>query len=325
MLVVAASGQVTGQYISFDAPNAGTGINQGTYPNAINGHGWIGGTVVYSTGASHGFLRQQSGSFIAVDAPGAAQTWVSAINASNESVGYYFGATCTCGFFRDAAGTYTEFSYTGADTTSPSGVNSNGLVSGYEHDGTGYHGFLWSASRGFTVFDVPGSVPGSTLVFAINDAGAVTGTYVDSSYYSHVYIRSANGHFTTFEPVYGGTHSNAAAINTSGEITGWGDDGMGDTYGFIANAHRADEVFAVAGSPGTDGTAINDSGVVVGYGFSDAGGNFSFERETDGTINVLSLPFSNTANQPTGINRLGDVVGYYTDSAGANHGWVGVP
>jgi hypothetical protein len=85
------------------------------------------------------------------------------------------------------------------------------------------------------------------------------------------------------------------------------------------------QYFAVSGSPGTAGTALNDNGVIVGYGFSDAGGNFSFEREIDGTVNVLSLPFSNTANQPSGINLAGTVVGYYTDAAGVNHGWFGIP
>src|SRR6266700_3739366 len=57
------------KYVSFDAPKAGTGANEGTYPSAINGNGWIGGTVVYSTGFSHGFLRKPNGSFIAIDPP----------------------------------------------------------------------------------------------------------------------------------------------------------------------------------------------------------------------------------------------------------------
>jgi hypothetical protein len=46
---------------------------------------------------------------------------------------------------------------------------------------------------------------------------------------------------------------------------------------------------------------------------------------SSGNVNVLTLPFSNTGNVAVGINQIGNAIGYYTDSAGANHGWVGIP
>jgi hypothetical protein len=312
-------------YLSFDAPNSGTGSNQGTYPNAINRYGWIGGTVVYSTGASHGFLRKPNGAFIAVNPPGSLQSFVDAINDSDEAVGQFYGTSATYGFLRDAAGNYTQLAVAGADTTTATGINGTGTIAGYEHDATGYHGFLWNASHGFTVFDVPGSQPGTTIVTAINGAGTVTGFYTGSSYYSHDFVRSWNGHFITFEPVSGGNHTASVAINANSQTTGWGDDGQGGTYGFLRDVAGADTIFGASGAQGSAASGINDSGVIAGYEFSDGGGDAPFERDESGNIIMITLPFSNTASVSTGINQSGKIIGYYTDSAGANHGWVGTP
>lgn len=316
---------VPSQYISFDAPQAGTGSGQGTFPNAINHKGWIGGTVVLGTGFSQGFIREPNGSFIAVLPPGAAQSWVAAINSSNETAGSSYGVGTTSGFVRDATGNYTQLGVSGANTTVASGINDSGLVSGFYSDSVGSHGFLWSSKRGYTVFDVPGSLAGSTVGLAINNSGAVAGFYNDSHYYSHCFVRSANGHFTTFEPVYGGTRSEAVAINSINQTTGWGDDGQGLTYGFLHNVGGAESIFIYPEAQGTAGTGINDSGVTVGYYFSDAGGNGAVERDASGNLTSLTLPFSNTATQANGINAVGQVVGTYTDSSGVNHGWVGIP
>src|ERR1035441_7375735 len=104
------------QYISFDAPNAGTGQYQGTGPSSINRQGWIGSTVVYSTGASHGFLRKPNGAFIAVNPPNSSQSFVAAINDSNEATGHFYGPSATYGFLRDAAGNYTQLAVAGSNT-----------------------------------------------------------------------------------------------------------------------------------------------------------------------------------------------------------------
>jgi hypothetical protein len=48
-----------GTISTFDAPGAGTGQFQGTYPSAINNAGAIAGTVVDSSNVSHGFLLTQ--------------------------------------------------------------------------------------------------------------------------------------------------------------------------------------------------------------------------------------------------------------------------
>jgi len=48
-----------GTISTFDAPGAGTGQFQGTFPSAINNAGAIAGTVVDSSNVAHGFLLTQ--------------------------------------------------------------------------------------------------------------------------------------------------------------------------------------------------------------------------------------------------------------------------
>lgn len=316
----------TGQYVSFDAPGAGGGNNQGTFPVSINRQGWIGGTIILNTSVDQGFLRSPSGNYTVVMPTGAVQSTVSAINASHEVVGVaYYSNFAIFGFLRDASGNYTQLAVSGAYSTNPSAINDNGMVAGFAFDSTGSHGFIWTTQRGFTVFDVPGSAPGSTNVFGINKAGAVVGSYVDSHFYTHGFLRNGNGHFVTFEEIQTGTSTDPAAINNQGQIIGWANDGNGGTYGFVRNPGGASETFGVAGAQGSAATAINDNGVIVGWEFSDGGGDAGFERDSAGNVSLITLPFSNTASMATGINAAGKVVGKYTDSNGASHGWVGIP
>src|SRR5258707_4707160 len=256
-------------YVSFDAPNAGNGSYQGTYPTAINRNGWIAGTVVYSTGASHGFLRKPNGSFIAIDPPTAVQTLVAAMNTSGELTGtFYDGTETSYGFLRDVSGNYTTLAVPGAFSTSPSGINDSGVVAGFANFSGGVsHSFFWNAQRGFTLFDVPGAAANTTVATALNETGTIIGTYGATNFYTYDFIRSWNGHFSTFEAVYGGTATQMNAINASGQTTGLGNDGIGGTDGFLGNKHGSVSLFGI--DQGTDGTAINDGGVIVGYGFSD--------------------------------------------------------
>jgi len=312
------------QYSSFDAPKAGREPNQGTFPTAINQQGWIGGTLVDNANLAKAFLRPPNGAYIMVVPPGSFQSFVAAINSSAEVVGFFYSTTATYGFLRDASGNYTLLAISGAYTTTAAGVNDAGMVVGYASLTTGNIGFLWDKQDGYTQFEVPGSKPGTTYALAINNSGVVTGYYYDDNDYTHGFIRSSSGEFSTFE-LSQGTETESTAINASGQVTGWGNEGEGETFGFVANTHGVIGTFGIAGSPGNAGVAINDSGVIVGYEFSDGGGNASFERDQSGNVTVLQIPFPNTANQPSGINSRGDITGYYTDSAGVNHGWVGIP
>ena len=57
-------------FITFDAPGAGTGPGQGTFPNAINPVGAIGGDYLDASNLNHSFLRAPKGTITTFDAPG---------------------------------------------------------------------------------------------------------------------------------------------------------------------------------------------------------------------------------------------------------------
>jgi len=83
--------------------------------------------------------------------------------------------------------------------------------------------------------------------------------------------------------------------------------------------------FVVSGVQATETTAINDSGVIVGFDFTDGNHPASFERDQAGNLTALDVPFTNTYTRASGINLIGNVTGFYLDSAGVSHGWVKVP
>jgi len=138
-----------GTFITFDAPGAGTGFFQGTFPSSISPAGAITGYSVDVNLVGHGFLRATNGTLSPFDAP---------------------GAGTTPDFFQ---GTFAV------------GINPGGTIAGmYTDANNGAHGFLRASDGTFTTFDPPGSI----AIFApfsfgqnlyINPDGVITGTYFE--------------------------------------------------------------------------------------------------------------------------------------------------
>src|SRR6476619_5967720 len=61
---------VAARIITFDAPEAGTGPQQGTIALAINDVGTVAGHYFDSHPITHGFVRATHGTFTSFDAPG---------------------------------------------------------------------------------------------------------------------------------------------------------------------------------------------------------------------------------------------------------------
>src|SRR6266567_8050559 len=92
-----------------------------------------------------------------------------------------------------------------------------------------------AGAQTITSFDVPGAVNG-TLAFAINPAGAITGTYFDANFVPHGFLRAHNGSFTTFDAP-GASITEATSINPAGAITGFYFDANFVPHGFL-RAHN---------------------------------------------------------------------------------------
>jgi hypothetical protein len=78
----------------------------------------------------------------------------------------------------------------------------------------------------FTVFDAPGAGTGyqqGTLPNSINDAGAITGYYLDADASSHGFVRGPSGPVETSDapPASGTSGTYAYNINNAGAIAGF--------------------------------------------------------------------------------------------------------
>jgi hypothetical protein len=194
------------------------------------------------------------------------------------------------------------------------------------------HGFIRSRDGVFTVFDAPGAVVG-TLPYGINDAGAVTGYYLDADFIAHGFVRSAVGVVTTFDiPVSAGSGTYAFSINNAGVATGFYFQN-GESFSFLRGPSGVFTTFEAApGGPGLNGTracCINNANGVTGF-FSNADlPQHGFVRDPSGFTRTFRAPDAGLSNfqgtNATSINDAGAITGDYIDGAGQTHGFVRSP
>jgi hypothetical protein len=203
--------KAVGIFITFDAPGAGTGFFQGTFPASINPAGAITGNSVDVNLVAHGFLRSSNGTFTTFDAPGAGTgffqgTFPASINPTGAITGYSWDANNVAhGFLRSNNGTFTTFNAPRAVIgTFPASINPAGAITGYSWD-TNFvgHGFLRATNGILTTFDVPGAgttgFPQGTYAASINPGGQIAGMYTDANNVGHGFLQATNGTLSTFD------------------------------------------------------------------------------------------------------------------------------
>src|SRR5437762_2142498 len=241
--------------ITFDAPGAGTGPNQGTVPEDINPAETISGIYRNASLVNHGFVRAPNGAVTTFDVPGGGtgpfqgtgMSSVDCLNPAGAIVGPMFDSNDAFhGYLRAPNGMITVFDVPGAGTgsgqgTYPTGINQAGTIQGFYVDSSNvYHGFVRAPKGAFTTFDVPGAGTGpgqGTIGFNINAPGAITGPYVDGSDVNHGFLRAKNGAITTFDVPGAGTGPGQGTIpscnNPVDAITGDYIDSSNVAHGFL--------------------------------------------------------------------------------------------
>jgi hypothetical protein len=195
-----------GTITPFDAA-PGAPFTLANNPNGINPAGTISGFWVDTGGVYHGFVRATDGTITSYDAPHAVGTVGFAINPAGAIAGSYGDKSgAEHGFVRDPDGKITEFNAPHAGKGSGQGtgtiglgINSMGVIAGQYVDKDGvYHGFVRDPDGKITEFDVttptpPDPLPGTslgqgTIPFTINDAGEITGWYIDADGVNHGFL-----------------------------------------------------------------------------------------------------------------------------------------
>jgi hypothetical protein len=192
-----------------------------------------------------------------------------------------------------------------------------------------------------TTFEIAGSGSAGaegTIVYGINSAGTVVGTYFDTADVAQAYMRTKGGVDTVITPP-NSVEAEAAGINTAGVITGTYADSNGVGQGFVRAADGTFTEFSAPGAgnakgQGTVPRAINASGTVAGVYKDSRGVSHAFVRSAKGKITQFSPAGAGTnagqgtfmtilffGNGPI-INKAGDVVGYYVDASDVYHAFL---
>jgi hypothetical protein len=311
-LCVNADGTNTTAITQFDAPGAGTGTGEGTFPSGINPLGAITGFIRDANAARHGFLRAPDGTFTIFDDPAA--------------------GTCStsCGTIGNGQGTRAY------------AINPAGTITGFYTDNSARcHGYVRAANGSFTQIDAPdagtgpfpqGTFPSEFTPAGINPAGAITGFYVDASSVRHGFVRAIDGVITEFDPA-DSILTNPNAIDALGEITGFYFDANFVGHGFLRALDGTITSFEAPGADttpgsgnGTFGVSLIPNGGIEGVYVDVHGVLHGFVRSSQGTFSTFDAPGAGTgAGQgtlPESNNTQGATAGNYIDANNVNHGFL---
>jgi hypothetical protein len=238
--------------------------------------------------------------YFAINYPGSVQTQVTGLNQGGVRVGFWSGQNnanqsqnATSGFYY-ADGSYHDVAFPTTNNASPTmdqllGVNDHDVAVGFYVDGQGRsRGYEYNIATGqFTRVLEPGAAAGAA-----------------------------------------GPSLTAAAINNPGDVAGYYTAPGGKTDGFLETAAGRFTTLAVPGASATMALGVNNSDEVVG-GYTVGTGNAAVmhgfiwtPRHGFATVDDPDGAQGTTVN---GVNDLGDLVGFYTDSRGVTHGLLASP
>jgi hypothetical protein len=205
------------------------------------------------------------------------------------------------------------------------GINNSNIIAGY-HNFNQNQGFTLILPNAFSTENFPSSM--MTQVIGINNSLTTDGFYVDNSGFTHGFVRTRDGEFTSVN------YPGAAFATAFNQLLGQND--LHQASGYYSNSidnttpdipYVYDEIggtYQVITIPGAVGgaqaTGINNSQAVCGF-YIDANGVNHGWLLNAGIFMRLDVPGS-TFTQALGLNNRGEVVGVFVDAAGLTHGFV---
>lgn len=188
----------------------------------------------------------------------------------------------------------------------------------------------------FTTFNVTAGGAGvfqGTLGNNVNTEGEISGTYIDTNYGFHAFVRSPAGVITTFDAPDASTDGYGTfgnGINVEGTSVGDYTNSNFNYGGLIRRPNGTIETYrdpnaCTTGDPlGCEGTgffAINDFGVIAGGYVDKSFVQHALLVEPNGKVIRYEAPGAgNTPGNPGNISPLGDYLYQGTDVAGISPG-----
>ncbi|WP_347990151.1 PEP-CTERM sorting domain-containing protein [Methylomonas sp. AM2-LC] len=220
------------------------------------------------------------------------------------------------------------------------GINNNGESAGtFNPSSGGALGVFYNTANNFYLtFSNPNTTisPSDTFGNGINNSGQIVGSYfidLSAPYIENSYIYNGSGFTNLSDPnittgsqqytIANGINDNATVVGAyNSQSNGWiGFEYSNGVYtdiidsnAYQTSANAINNSGAIVGSLAFSGTAVG-SPSYVNSGFIDIGGVFTLLNDP----NAASNSYGTVA---TGINNLGEVVGYYYDATGITHGFL---
>jgi hypothetical protein len=170
----------------------------------------------------------------------------------------------------------------------------------------------------YTLPPVSGST--ETIAFGVNDGLTVTGIYIDSSGNQHGFVGPASGSdYTSFDDSGGTTEPRGISPNAT--ITGY------DTASLIPwerSVKGKITDITMDGNPlNNPAQGINKAGTFTGNYDNTDGTSVGYLGKKAKYVSSFKLKgITNTGYAGRGIDNAGDIVGWYYDSSGVQHGFL---
>jgi hypothetical protein len=258
--------------------------------NASTIAGYFGdGTVV----PNNGFTLVLPNNFTPENFPGSAQTQVIGINNLGNTDGFYIDAAGVTHGFTDTGGTFMTVDDPTSVLTKLLGLNASGEAAGYGQNAAGTQFPFTVQGNTFTGLDSLLPTNTSAQATDVNNAGAVSGFYVDATG-THGFLLQGTTATTLNFP--GATLTQALGVNNNGEVVGVY-SAAGFMHGFIYDVSTPayQSIDDPQGIGTTTVNGINDQARLVGF-YLDRAGN------TDGFV---ATPVATPVPEPSTLLLLG--------------------
>ena len=226
---------------------------------------------------------------------------------------------------------YTNENFPGSAQTQVTGIDDKGNTSGFWVTANGTsHGFVeWNGVfASYNDSKTPHMAGSVNQLLGVNNNGQAVGFYNDAAGNSHAYqVNQATRVYTAIK-IPGATSAVATGINNAGDIVGFSTDSAGTTTSWLLKGGHL-TTYQFPGGSDTQAFGVNSTDHIVGSYLDGHGVQHGF---------VLTSPLGPTSSWQkiddpngigstlvNGINAAGDLVGFYTDSAGNTDGMLAIP
>jgi hypothetical protein len=288
-----------------------------TYALGINNTDAVVGQYYDSSNNSHGFLRSSTGVITEIIYPGAVQTACLGINDSGVITGWYINTSGQSYGFTDTAGVFQS-----SDFFQNSGINNNGAFVTYyvgpAPSGTQQYGLLvtpHTMKKALSTVTVSKAL--STSIYGVNNTGAMTGWYENSSSIIHGLLLVGNTLTNLDDPSAQAGTTIGQGINSTNQVVGAYTSTSSVETGFLYSGGTYSDIVP-PGSTYTTAQTLNDSGVIAGAYFdaSNVEHGFTYNGSTYTTVDVPGA----VSSFAWGINATGEVTLSWVNSFGNTEG-----